>query len=64
VLAAAARVIGVVDQNVVVASGADDTVDCFAELLVSGAGSVFLASLFSANRHSFAPTPGTSPLQS
>jgi hypothetical protein len=55
VLAAIARVVRVVDQNVVVARGADDAVYRFAELLVSRCGSMFLASLLSANCHSICP---------
>jgi hypothetical protein len=63
VLTATAWVVRVVDQNVVVARGADDTVYCLAELLVSGAGRMFFASLFSADRHSLAPAMN-SPVQS
>ena len=55
VLAAIARVVRVVDQNVVVACGADYAVYCFAELLVSCCGGMFLASLLSANCHSLYP---------
>jgi hypothetical protein len=55
VLAATARVVRVVDQNVVVACGADNAVYRFAELFVSRCGGMFLASLLSANRHSLYP---------
>jgi hypothetical protein len=52
VLTATARVVGVVDQDVVVARGADDAVYCLAELLVCGASGMFFSSLFSADCHS------------
>src|SRR6266481_10042243 len=55
VLAATSRVVSVVDQNVVVACGADDAVYCLAELLVSRRGGMFLATLLSANCHSLSP---------
>jgi hypothetical protein len=55
VLAAIAWIVRVVDQNVVVACGADDAVYRFAELLVSRCGGMFPASLLSANCHSLYP---------
>ena len=55
VLAAIARVVRVVDQNVVVACGANDAIYRFAELLVAGAHGVFFPSLLSANCHSLYP---------
>jgi hypothetical protein len=55
VLAASARIIGVVDQNVIVACGADDSVYRLAKLLVCYSGGVFLASLFSTDRHLLRP---------
>ncbi len=61
VLAAIARVVRVVDQNVVVACGADDAVDRFAELLVSRCDGMFLASLLSANCHSLYPCLNSPP---
>jgi histidinol-phosphate/aromatic aminotransferase/cobyric acid decarboxylase-like protein len=63
VLTATARVVRVVDQNVVVARGADDAVYCLAELLVSSARGMFFSSLFSADYHSLAPAMN-SPVQS
>ncbi len=61
VLAAIAQVVRVVDQNVIVACGANNAVDCFAELLVAGAYSVFFPSLFPADRHLFTPYPDSIP---
>ena len=47
-LAARRRAIGVIQENVVMASGTDDAIDCFAELVVAGFGRVFGARLLAA----------------
>jgi hypothetical protein len=62
-LAAGRRTIRVVNQDVVVASGANDAVDCFAELFMPGSRRMFAARLFAAQGHemlSFWLTPSTS----
>lgn len=51
VFAAGARIVRVVDKNVIVARGADDAVYCFAELLMSRAGGMLFSSLFAAHCH-------------
>ena len=51
VFAAGARIVRVVDENVVVARGADHAVYCFVELLVSCTGGMFFAALFAAHCH-------------
>lgn len=50
-LAAGRGTIRFVDQNVVVASGTNHAVNCFAELIVGRACGVFAARLFAANGH-------------
>jgi hypothetical protein len=47
-LAAGRRAIRVIQENVVMASGTDDTIDCFTELVVAGFGRVFSARLLAA----------------
>src|SRR5579863_3744174 len=63
VFAASGRIVGLVDQDVVVAGGADHAVNRLAELLVARLGRVFLARLLPADRHrslSLPVTPSTS----
>ncbi|HKV49318.1 MAG TPA: hypothetical protein VJN69_14590 [Candidatus Acidoferrales bacterium] len=51
VFAAITRAIRLVDENVIVASRADDAVNGFVELLVTGAGGVLSAALFAGKGH-------------
>jgi hypothetical protein len=51
VLPAGSRAIGLVDQNIIVARGANHAVDRFAELFVGCASGVFLPGLLAAHRH-------------
>jgi hypothetical protein len=52
VFAAGARVVGVVDEDVIVAGGADYAVDGFVELIVARVGcGVIFASLLTADGH-------------
>lgn len=59
VFAAAARAIRLVDENVVVASRADDAVDGFVKLFVAGEGSVLSTALFAGNSHGLVAAAGT-----
>jgi hypothetical protein len=51
VLPAGSRAIGLVDQNIIVARGANHAVDRLAELFVGCASGVFLPGLLAAHRH-------------
>ena len=51
VFAAGARAVGFIDEDVIVAAGADDAVDRLGELFVRGGGFVFGASLFAGDWH-------------
>jgi len=53
VLSARPRTIGLIDENVIVAGGADDAVDRFAELFVSCRCSVVGSTLFAADGHCY-----------
>ena len=52
VLAAGARAIGFVDEDVIVAGSADDSVDRFGKLFVAGGRRVVGTALFARNGHS------------
>jgi hypothetical protein len=51
VFAAGAGTVGAVNQNVIVAGGADQSVNRFAELVVPGRGRVLAARLLAAHSH-------------
>jgi len=51
VFAARRRAIRLINENVIVARGADDAVNRFAELIVCRASGVFRTRLFAADRH-------------
>ena len=54
--AAGSRAIGVVDQDVIVTSGADYAVHGLVELIVTQLGGMFVARLLAAHGHRAAPS--------
>ena len=48
---ASARAVGFIDEDVIMASGADNPINRFGELLVGGGGFVIGACLFAADGH-------------